>query len=188
MKFTLLVFALCVSFQLMAQKGVPPPPPPASADNLIKNDYCVLNVKYDDKRLLQVFPFKQAGLIKVVVLDIEKPIIDSGAVISMDSSYWKEEFIIPKDQYKEVSKLMFNFGPSKKYDRNHTWEIQGYQPTHAVVFYDQKNKVIAVTELSFRNNKIRTYPSKSGGEKKCSTILGYYRSLFNRIGIDVPNY
>jgi hypothetical protein len=188
MKFSILFFVLVISLQTMAQENIPPPPPKTLQDDVIKNDYCVLSATYDDRQLLKVFPFNEAGLIKVVSFEVKKPIIDSGQVISIDSSYWKEEFIISKDHYKELSKLMFNFGPSKKFDPGNTWQLDGYQPSYSVIFYNPKNKIIAITELSFKNNKLRTYPSDFGGEKKCSTILGYYREFFNQLGIEVPNY
>lgn len=186
---TLWILLFALPLRLFAQEELPPPPPPsAKMDEKIKNDYCKWDSKYDDKQLMQLAPFKDAVLIKLVSLDPGKPFADSGQVVSLDSSYWIHAQVLPAKDYRDLANVMYNFLPAKSYDPKNTWEERGYQPTQAVLFYNKDQKLIAVTELSYKTNKIRTWPGNTGGEKKCSTALSLYLGLFRRANLDIPNY
>lgn len=151
-----------------------------------KNSHCMHSYKYSPAQRKLLYPFNRTEFVSLISfqdtisefssrLPVNKGILDSRMV--------KEEVKLSIADIEKLTDLFYNYGyKSKKYGVI-IERMACYDPHNAILFFNEKQKVIAYIEICFDCLGMRFSSKNINTGENCTEKFGMLKDLFTSKGI-----
>lgn len=156
-------------------------------DSLMEeNSHCMHFDKYSSAQRKMFYPFNRTEFVSLISfidtisefsshLPVKKGVLDTGMV--------KEEIRLSKQDINKLTDLLFNYGyRSKKYGVIEH-RMSCYDPHNALLFFNDKRKVIAYIEICFDCLRMQFSSNKIHIGEKCTEKFNMLKNFFTSTGI-----
>ncbi|WP_293787644.1 hypothetical protein [uncultured Pedobacter sp.] len=156
-------------------------------DSLMEeNSHCMHFDKYSSEQRKMFYPFNRTEFVSLISfidtiskfsshLPVKKGVLDTGMV--------KEEIRLSKQDINKLTDLLFNYGyRSKKYGVIEDG-MSCYDPHNAILFFNDKRKVIAYIEICFDCLRMQFSSNKIRIGEKCTEKFNMLKNFFTSTGI-----
>ncbi|WP_131536535.1 hypothetical protein [Pedobacter nototheniae] len=150
------------------------------------NSICAYRNLYNKKQRLAFYPFNKTNRISIISFD--NPVFEISGEIPvkngiLDKSLVKEKRNLSDTEINNLTDLLYNYGyRSKKYG---VLISKGacYDPHNAILFFNEKGKVIEYIEICFDCLGQRTSSRKIKTGENCIEKFALLRGFFSSLGI-----